>query len=138
MPRYRLLDHTADMAAYFYGDTRKEVFVNAAISLMEIMVDRPPKTGSETLEIKLKSDDIEDLLIQWLGELIYLFQEKWQVVTKVALHTLSPAELHAAVNLAPFHLDEHGLKTEIKAATYHQVEFKRAHDRWRAKVVFDL
>jgi len=38
----------------------------------------------------------------------------------------------------PFELSHHGLKTLLKAVTYHQLSVRRDRDGWAARVIFDI
>ena len=138
MPKYRVIDHTADLAVYFYGRDPKELFANAALALAGLMAERPPRSGGETLRVELEGADIEDLFVQWLGELVYHFQARRRLATRVAILELTPTRLTAEATLAGFDLERHGLRHEIKAATYHQVEVKPHGQGWRARAVLDL
>ena len=138
MPRFRQIAHTADMGAYFYGADPKEVFANAALVFFEFMVDRPPSRGNEHRILTVEGTDHEDLVVRWLGELLYLFQAEGRVVTGVDIETLSPTGLTARLTLAPFDLEKHGAANDIKAVTYHQIEFRPVKNGWRARIFFDL
>ncbi len=138
MPRYRPIDHTADMGAYFYGADAKEVFINAALVFFEFMVDRPPVSGNENRVLTVEGTDYEDLVVRWLGELLYLFQVQGRVLTGVDIETLSPTGVTANLTLTPFDFEKHGVDNDIKAVTYHQVEFRPVKKGWRAKIFFDL
>ncbi|MFH1092041.1 MAG: archease [Pseudomonadota bacterium] len=138
MPKYELIDHTADLAAFFYGADPKEVFENAGLALMELMVDRLPEQGGEKTDINLAGADFEELLVHWLNELLYWFQVHLKLTTAIEVQELSATKIIAAVSLADFDLNQHGIKCEIKAATYHQIEFREIEKDWRARVVFDL
>ena len=138
VPRYRVIDHTADLGAYFYGADPKAVFENAGQALFDLMVDRLPRRGEEEVRVSVEGTDREDLLVRWLNEMLYLFQVKERVVASVEISGLSENGLSARVSLARFDLGRHGLKNEIKAATYHGLELRPWRKGWRARVIFDL
>ncbi|MBF0528457.1 MAG: archease [Deltaproteobacteria bacterium] len=138
MRRYRLIDHTADLAVYFYGATPREVFANAGPALFSIVLNHPPHGGVDQKRIEVAGRDPADLLNRFLSELLYLFQSQGLIVTEAIIADLSDTALTANLIVVPFDLDIHGLKTDIKAVTYHQLEFGPRPRGWRAKVVFDL
>jgi SHS2 domain-containing protein len=138
LPRYRLIDHTADLGAYFYGPTPEELLVNAGLCLFKIILAHPPKAGDETAHLEIEGTDHPDLLIRWLGELLYLFQVQELVPTAMDITLLSRTRLLADLRLARLDPSTQCPIKDIKAATYHKVEFAPHHQGWRARVIFDL
>jgi len=138
MKRYILIDHTADLGAFFNGADAQEVFVNAGLALFDLMVEHPPGQGRKTISVALDGADQEDLLVRWLNELLYLFQVRGLVLIGVKMEDFSETRLAAELTMTPFDLEAHGLKNEIKAATYHQLELRPTPKGWRAQVIFDL
>jgi SHS2 domain-containing protein len=82
--------------------------------------------------------DREDLLIRWLGELLFLCQGRGYLFKEFSILHLNSNSLKAVARGEIFDPSRHHLKTEIKAVTYHQVEVKKREHRWEAKVVFDV
>lgn len=136
--RYEIIDHTADMGVLIYGDTPEHIFTNAAMMLSELMVDRLPRPGREQANLSLEGMDRIDLLIRWLSEILYFFEVEEKIVTGTEIHELTETTLDATLSFAPFDFEAHGVRHQIKAATYHQAEFKPFGDGWRARIIFDL
>ena len=132
------MDHTADLGAFFYGADLKEIFANAGEALFALMIDKPPRRGGEEMAVSVQGTDLEDLLVRWLSELLFLFQTQARVVTRARVKKITEKSLSATVKFVPFDPDRHGVRDEIKAATYHQIEIKPTPTGWRAKVIFDL
>ena len=138
MKRYQTFGHTADLGVFFYGSSPEQVFVNAGLSLPRLLLDRPPDRGEIKEDLDLEGIDREDLLIRWLSELLYIYNVRRLVLTDLNEPELGAGRWRASLALAPFDPDINGIKNDIKAATYHDVEFKPHRGGWRARVVFDL
>ncbi len=138
MPRYRITDHTADLTVYFYGRSPEEVFVNAGQVMFELLLDGRPDGKKEKRRIAIDAVDHEDLLVQWLSELLFLYSSRDQALSEVDIEDLSPTRLRAWAELVSFNPETIGVKTEVKAVTYHRIEFKPTKSGWRARVTFDL
>lgn len=138
VPRYRSIDHTADLGAYIYGETPEAIFVNAAYAMTAMMLERLPLKVDRRDAISLEAMDRPALLVEFLNELLYRFQVKGLAVVDVRVSRLTDTKIKADVGLAPFDPDRHGLKTEIKAATYHQLEIIPRNHGFRARVIFDV
>ena len=80
MQPYKLFDHTADIGVEISGRTKRELFTKAAWSLLDILIERKeaPVIGIGMKEIKLtlEGSDLADLLVNFLRELMYLFNGK--------------------------------------------------------------
>ena len=72
MKKYNFLEHTADVMVEAFGENLEELFTNAALATTETMVDLPTLTKEEDHHIILESDDLEELLYDFLSELIFL------------------------------------------------------------------
>ena len=54
----------------------KELFVNAAYGMFDIIADLEGLKSSVSIDLDLKADSKEELLIAWLDELLYNFYTK--------------------------------------------------------------
>jgi SHS2 domain-containing protein len=137
MKRYETFDHTADIGVRVFGRTVEEVFVNAAYALFDQLTDLRKVADGTVREISVEGADREDLLIRWLGELLFLCQSRGYLFKEFSIFHLDSKSLKAIARGEIFDPSRHRFKTEIKAVTYHQVEVKQRDNRWEGKVVFD-
>ena len=135
---YRFIDHTADFRLEIFGVDEKDLFVQAATALTDLITD-PTRLESrfrQTLEVS--GDDWPDLMVNWLRELLYLWSGQERLVGRVDLQSLEPTRLTATVTIDVFDVQRHPIRNEIKAVTYHQIEVCPWRNGWRARVVFDI
>ena len=137
-PDYALLDHTADLAVKVWGKDPKSLFENAGKALMHLMLRGKACVSPAGSRISLSGRDLADLLVRWLGELLYLLQGENLVVIGLSVEQLLPDRLEAVVETVPFDPAVHEILSEIKAVTYHQVEAAEKGDHWEAKVILDI
>jgi len=135
---YTLLDHTADLGVRIWGTDLKTLFENGGKTLIHLMLrgESPQKALPKT--ILLSGDDLADLMVRWLGEILYLLEGEKLVVTSIRIVDVRPSCLEAALKTVPFDPAFHEILTEIKAVTYHQIEVMQKGDRWETQVIFDL
>lgn len=138
----RFLDHTADVGAEITAASLDELFAEAATALLETIVD--PATVRASLErgFELAAPDLETLLVDWLGELVYVFEVDRQLF---AAAEVSIAEGGAAPRLTavargePYDPDRHPVRVLVKAVTHHALEVAcRADGTWFVRVIFDI
>ena len=77
MKEFEIIEHTADVGIIAYGKNKKEVFINAAKGMFDIITG-----GNKTLKgdfcdiIRVEADNLESLLFAWLNELLYISETK--------------------------------------------------------------
>jgi len=90
------------------------------------------------MKIFVSGEDLADLMVRWLGEVLYLFEGENLVVTSIHIDSVSSSHLDAKLETVPFDPTTHEILSEIKAVTYHQIEVAEKGNRWEAKVIFDM
>lgn len=135
---YQLIDHTADFGIHVYGSDSKDLFANAAWALFDIITEIDQLAGLDSCHIEISGDDWSDLMVNWLREILYLWNGKERLVKKVWIQSLSETELAATAEFDPFNPHRHIIKTEIKAVTYHQIQVKSGPLGWEARIIFDI
>lgn len=138
MEHYRLFDHTADLGMEFFGESLKKLFVSAGIGLFDVITDLNEVNPSWHFNIEIDGIDIEDLLINWLRELLYLHQVKKMLLKEFVIDEIGETFLKGYAVGEPIDEEKHVVKKEVKAATYHGVELREEAGQWSARVVFDL
>ena len=137
-PDYTLLDHTADLGIKVYGTDLKDLFEGAGRALMHLMVKAEIPSKTHSMKISVSGEDLADLMVRWLGEILYLFAGENLVVTSIRMGSVSSSHLEATLETVPLEPEIHEILSEIKAVTYHQIEVTEIADRWEAKVIFDV
>ena len=135
---YRFLDHTADFRLEIFGLDARDLFVQAAMALTDLITDPKVLRSRHRRTLMVNGDDWADLLVNWLRELLYLWNGENQMVCDVVLDILEPTRLKADVKTESFRADVHPIRNEIKAVTYHQIEVGPYQSGWRARVIFDI
>ena len=136
--KYSLIDHTADFGIHVYGLDSKELFANAAWAVFDLITEMDQLSGLDSCRIEVSGDDWCDLMVNWLREVLYLWNGKELLVKNARILSLSETELTATLECDPFNPDRHVIKTEIKAVTYHQIQVNSSPQGWEAKIIFDI
>jgi SHS2 domain-containing protein len=137
---YVLLDHTADLGIQVFGTDLPDLYERAARALVSLMVAPtvPSPAATSRLEVSVEAQDPADLLVRFLGEILYLFEGERILPTSVTVGFISLTRLEATLETVPFDPKFHDVLHEIKAVTYHQIEVTRRNDRWEARVILDI
>lgn len=141
MKEFEILEHTADIGIAAYGKTKREVFINTAKGMFEIIAgENKPLKENFCDKIKLEADNLEGLLFAWLNELLYISETKLVVLNKFEIKDLSNNKIEAEVGGAKINPPSVKIEKEIKAVTYHRLEIIKDEKNglWRAQVIFDI
>ena len=92
-PDYTLLDHTADLGIRVYGTDLKDLFEGAGRALMHLMVKAEIPSKTHSMKISVSGKDLADLMVRWLGEILYLFAGENLVVTSIRMGSVSSSAL---------------------------------------------
>ena len=137
--RFEFFDHTADIGVHIYGRSLAELFENAAGALQEALgrLHKTPGTLQKTVD--LHAESTEDLLHDWLADLLYEIEASHILYDHFEFHELTPLCLTATLRGGPIDFTRSQANEEIKAVTYHQLRVESQPDgSWRASVIFDV
>ncbi|HOW56370.1 MAG TPA: archease [Smithellaceae bacterium] len=138
MTKYKILDHTADIGIEVWGKTKKELFASAALAIFDLMIINGEAEKTEEKTIAVTGNDLQDLLVNFLREILYLFNGKSWLVKECRIKEMTAHRLVAQVAGERFNRRKHEIKKEIKAVTYHSLSVTKNVRGWKAKVIFDL
>jgi len=134
---FEILNHTADVGIKAYGADMKQAFANAARGLFSLITELDDIEEVLYRDIELTATDEESLLVEWLNELIYLFDAENIIFKQFNISELSNTKLKAKSYGEKVDSSKHKLKTGVKAATYHMLKVKRG-DGCQVQVLFDI
>jgi SHS2 domain-containing protein len=131
----RQIEHTADLALEVWGPDEPRMLQAAAIAVVEILTDDAVPAGDVMRTVALEAIDAEDRLVRWLSEVLYWASVDGFVVARAELQVVPGGLRGRAFGLESA---KHLVKTEIKAATYHDLHVEEGDGLVRARVVLDV
>jgi SHS2 domain-containing protein len=114
---HELVEHTADVGLRVWGDGLEDVFAEAASALIRVMGRGDGPSVSE--DVELTAPDLDALFVDWLSEVLFLFDAREVVPVDVRVRIDREAcSLSATID---------GVRAEVfvqegpavKAVTYH-------------------
>lgn len=136
--RFEPLEHTADKGIRTWGSSIEELFENAATGMFSLMAGLGKYTSSESIDVQVEASDLESLMHNWLGELLYRFEVDRILLVDFDVYHIEDCRLEATVRGLPFSDDIEWLGPPVKAVTLHDLFVHRTDDRWEAQVIFDV
>lgn len=139
---YRYLDHGADIGLEVKSDSLEGLFGEAGKALFSLMVDMDEIKAEKSLELELSESNLEDLIYEWLSELLSLSNLKGQVYGEFSKLNIAESNegyrLEATARGENIDPGRHELGTEVKAVTYQGLEINETEGGWRCRFVVDV
>ena len=135
---FEVVDHAADVGIIAYGADVEELFSNAALGLFNLITEPESVEEKLHLDLTVSSEDRDSLLVEWLNELIYLFDVEHILCNRFDIAGLTHSQLKAVCYGENFDPTKHKIKAGVKAATYHMLKLDRNGDGYRAQIIFDI
>ena len=143
MKPYEIVDHTADVRLKVNGATLKELFQNAAFGMFAV-ISGNGQSGSikygvtKAIYIKREVEALEELLVDWLSELLYIFSKE-----KIFFKSFEVSELNNSGIKGEAHGDNitsgtRAAQTEIKAVTFHGLKIQETARGFSCNIIFDI
>ncbi len=140
---FKYLEHTADAEFIAYGKTVDEAFVNAARAMCGLVVDPARVKATEARDVSLTAGTLEDLLYDWLSELLFLSEVDRLVFSRFEAAVVEPAAKDGEYRLEGRARGErvgpgHEVSLHIKAVTYHDLRVEKRNNTYEAQVLLDI
>jgi SHS2 domain-containing protein len=136
---FKYLEHTADAEFIAYGKSRDEAFVNAARAMFGLVVDFSRVRPVEAREVTLTAGSLEDLLFDWLSELLYLSEVDRLVFSKFEVKITKNSEYSLNAKACGEQVSpRHEVFLHIKAVTYHDLRVEKRNNVYEAQVLLDI
>lgn len=138
---FTFVDHTADVAVRLIGATLDDLFaaaagaLTAAITVPEAVVPRQSST------IALDASDLELLIVDWVGELLYRFETEQLLVADARPRvTERGGRWYVDAEISGERRDpaRHPIKVLVKAVTFHGLRIERRPNGYETLLVFDI
>ena len=135
---YETFEHTADIGLRARAADLDTLFSEAAKAFFSVIVENGDEVQAvNEYSISVHADERDDLMYDWLAELLYLFDTKHVLLCEFNV-SVRDGSLAATVRGEPVDSDRHRLDMEVKAITYHELKVERDGEEWFAEVIVDL
>lgn len=145
MPKYKFLEDIAiaDIAYEAYGKDMNELFENSALAIFELSAEIKTVEPKKRLAIKLENKKLDNLLYDFLSEILFLKDSKYMVFRNVKVginknRKIGTFKLNAWLEGDTINSQKQHLENDIKAITMHMFELKRKKNKWKARIVVDI
>ena len=131
----------ADIAYEATSDSLNGMFEEAAKAATDIMVNSKTVKPKTKKIIKMKANSLENLLYDFLPELIFIKDTKGFLANKVKASIKKSGDnfyLTSILHGEKIDRKRHDLRNDLKAITMHMFEIKQIGKKWKATIVVDI
>lgn len=130
------------MWARAWGANLKEALEEVAKALFSVICDPSGIEPAEERCVEVSAPDVESLVVEFLSEVLYLFDAELLVFSEVEVRNLVQGadryELKAMLRGEKFSNERHSPGTEVKAITYSYLAVEESQRGTTVEVVFDI
>jgi SHS2 domain-containing protein len=138
-PPYEPLEHTSEAGIIAHGATLEEAFANTALGMYALVLNLEGVLDREERLIAVEGASHEELLVDFLLELVFLTESEGLVFSRVAVDELSSRHLRARAGGERFDPARHrSNNVMVKAVTRHLLDIERDDAGFRVQVLFDI
>lgn len=138
--KFRILENiTADTGFEAFGQSVEQLFENSSIALFSIMGNLKKVEPKTSKAIRLTAETIEDLLFNYLSELIFLKDKEGMLFSKFEILIVKKEAFELSAKISGEKIDpaKHDLMIDAKAITKHNFKIKK-NNLFKATVVVDV
>ncbi|MFH1257169.1 MAG: archease [Candidatus Diapherotrites archaeon] len=139
---FEWFDHQADIGVRGLGKSYEEAFAEAAHAMFSLIANLETVKADKGIEVKVKGNELDELLVNWLNELLYLKDSQGMVFKEFHVKRIYQKNGY-------FHIDavalgekidykKHDLKSDVKAATYSELKVEEMKGVFYAQCVVDV
>jgi SHS2 domain-containing protein len=141
--RFRFLEDVAlaDIAFEAEGDSTEDLFQATTNALLETMADPLTVGASWTRHIVKTDAALDDLLVEWLSEIVYWKDAAGVVFREAPLSLIQENgrwRIEATLIGAPVDHTRQSLRNDVKGITRHLYRVRQEGSVWKATVVVDV
>jgi len=136
--RWEHFSHEADIGIRGFGATAAAAFAGAALAMTAAITDPDRVRPEIPVEVSCRSDDLEDLLYDWLNTLVYEMATRRMLFSRFEV-AIENGKLAATAWGEPIDAARHRPAVEVKGATYTALSVRhRDGADWTAECVIDV
>jgi SHS2 domain-containing protein len=136
--RYRITPHHSELAVKVFGSSQVELFQNSGWALFDVTTDVEKIETKDCVPLEVEGTDRDDLLVNWVRELLYLYQGSGYLLKEFRIIELGEKLVKAEACGEKIDPDRHEIKKEIVAIAYDKSRMVKTGDQWTAQLIFEV
>jgi SHS2 domain-containing protein len=136
--KYKTFNRSSELAVKISGASQAELFSNSGFALFDIMTQIDKVGDNDHLTLEVEGTDRDDLMVNWMRELLYLYQASSFLLKEVVVQEVKDTYIRGEVRGEKFDPDRHEIQREIRAVSPQQGRMEKTGNQWTAQVILEL
>ena len=136
--KYSVLRRASELNIKVVGQSLPEILSDSGFALFDLLVDLNSVEPSESLSIEVEGTDSDDLMVNWMRELLYAYQANGYVLKEFAVQQAGEYFVRAEAKGEKFDPDRHEEREPIGAVESRLCRLGQVGDQWTAQAGFAL
>jgi SHS2 domain-containing protein len=135
---WRTFEHQADLGIEIDAADGPTLFAEAGLAFFATVCELDAVRERAAYELAGEAAGVEELLVGWLNDLVFLFEADGVVCGRIVFPEWSETAFRAELHGEPIDAARHHPRDVVKAATYHELSVVQNEGRWQARVILDV
>ncbi|MFC2174921.1 archease [archaeon] len=114
---HKTIEHEADVGIVASGETWEDAFAEGALAMLGVMADIEKVEPLQEVKIQAQANDRDALFVEFLNEILFLRDAEDLFLSKFEIK-IGDGSLAGKAWGEKIGQEKHGVKIEVKAATY--------------------
>ena len=139
--KFKIVEDIPSAAFIFdaFGASLDELFANCAAACFFATTDIEKVEPLNSFNVEVAGETADDLLYSFISELIFLKDSENVFLSRFEIEIDNTEKsLKAVVRGEKIDYDKHEIKTDVKAATYHDLHIRKEEGRYVVRMILDL
>ncbi len=136
--KYRIVRRSSELSIRLTGDSLSQILSDAGVALFDLLVDMASVETRESVTLEVEGVDNDDLMVNWMRELLYEYQASGFVLKEFNIHEAGEFFVRAEARGEKFDPDRHEERETIGAVAERLSHLGKMGAQWTAQVGFEL
>ena len=136
--KYRIVRRSSELSIRLTGDSLSQILSDAGVALFDLLVDMGSVETRESVTLEVEGVDNDDLMVNWMRELLYEYQASGFVLKEFNIHEAGEFFVRAEARGEKFDPDRHEERETIGAVAERLSHLGKMGAQWTAQVGFEL
>jgi SHS2 domain-containing protein len=135
--KFKILEHTADGKFKAFGKSLEEAFSSSSLAMLSLMTKDRIKEKIKK-KINVKGKDKEQLLYNFLEEILFLLDSENFILSKVKKIKINQEKVGLTCEITGDKVKDYEVFGNVKAITYNSMFIKKQKNKFIIQVVVDM
>jgi SHS2 domain-containing protein len=135
---YHISKHASDLTVRVSGKTQADLLSNSGFALFDLITDLDTVQSRESLPIEAEGVDQDDLIVNWMRELLYVFQVSGYLLKEFRIQEIKDNHVRAEGRGEKYDPDTHEIRQELRSVLYEQCRMEKTGNQWKARLTFEI